>query len=399
MSNVNPINLKSGQNLLIKGYNQRKLRHALFLDRYLKLIFPTRHPQSIPSSFQNILVVQSHLIGDLVMATPLLKALKKGYPGAKITLLANKFADEVLKGAWFVDEIVTVNFPWSTYNYSWRNMKEFMRAIIQLRHKKIDLAIDAQIDIRNIILMLLIGAGRRLGYALTGGGALLTDKPEFPAGISNLLEARLSLLQYLGIECDDRTTSLPLGQGSLSYVDRFLREKGIFHKKLIGIHPGASKREKLWPSKNFADVIRYLKGKGFQPVLIEGPNDNKILLEIQQQMDQAILTFKGNLQSVLAFVSRCRLLICLDSAMIHFAGAVGTPALALYGPKWPSLTSPFASNIEILWNEALDCRPCEYGKCKHKTNICMQSIVPEEAIDKINKLLQIKPDEDAISKV
>ncbi len=377
------------KNSILQGYNKRKLKIGFLLDRFLKLIFPSKPERPIPPKFNNILVIQSHLIGDLIMATPLLNALRKSYPNAKIILLANKFADDLIKGATFVDEIITMNFLWSTYDYSFKNIKDFIKKILQLRKRKIEIAIDAQIDIRNAMLMFLIGAKRRLGYALTGGSSFLTDNPEFPKDISNLLEARLSVLRCLGIECEDKNTFLPLNQDCLNFVDTFLLKKNIDRDKLIGIHPGASKKEKLWSAKKFADIIQYLQLKGFHIVLIMGPHDDEIIKEIQQEVGKALLIFKSSLSYVVAFISRCKLLICLDSASVHIASAVGTHSIALYGPMMPWLSKPFTSGIDIIWNEMLDCRPCEWGKCKYQTNICMESINPEQVIEMLKKKLSI----------
>ncbi len=377
------------RNLILLGYNQRKLKWARTLDKFLKLLLPPPKPvQPIPSLFNSILVIQSHLIGDLIMTIPLLKALKKNYPTAKIILLANPFAYDLFKEVSFVDEIVIVKFPWATYDYSLSNLWNLFKTIIFLRKRKIDLAIDAKIDMRNALLMFLIGAKRRLGYAITGGSSFLTDVPEFPENILNLLEARLSILNYLGIECTDKSTILPVNENSLITVENFIKENNIDQKKLIGIHPGASKKEKLWPAKNYGKVIKYLIDKEMAVVLIEGPNDKQIIKEIQKQLITPVPTFRGSLQEVLGFISRCRLLICLDSAAIHLGSAVGTSILAIYGPKWPELTKPLVENVRILWNETLECRPCEYGKCKFKTNICMESITPEQVIYVINELIE-----------
>lgn len=378
---------KLDSSLIMKGYNQRKLKKALLLDKLLKLIIHPKPSQALPSSFSNILVIQSHLIGDLIMAIPLLKALKKWYPNAKIILLAGEFSKELMEELPFIDEIVTMKFPWSTYDYSLKNIGRIFKVLMKLRERKIDLAIDAQIDMRNAFLMFLIGAKRRLGYSITGGSSFLTDIPEFPKYISNLMEARLSILSYLNIDYNEKSTSLPLNQEALVRAQNFLNTYHINDKKLIAIHPGASKKEKLWPAISYVKVIQYLLDIEMHPVLIEGPNDRNIIRQIQNNIGISLTCFKGNLKEVAAFISRCRLLLCLDSAAIHLASAVKTPVVAIYGPQFPWLTKPHGPNIEILWNENLDCRPCEYGKCKYKTNICMESITPDQVIEKIDRLL------------
>lgn len=374
---------------IIKGYNQRKLKNALLLDKVLNWLIPQKNYGPVPSDFQKILVIQSHLVGDIIMAIPLLRALRKRYPRAELILVANEFARDILADSELVDELVTVRFPWSTYDYSLKNLYEFWRKIIKLKSRRIDLAIDAQIDVRNAFAMFMTGAKRRLGYAITGGKRFLTDVPHCPADVNNLLEARLSLLNYLGIDCSDKSTSLPIQSAHIIHAESFLKLHNISKAQLICIHPGASRHEKLWPALNYAEVIDYLYGTGYMPVLFEGPMDGAIVETIQKTVGHEVPCFKGTITQVMAFVSLAKLLICLDSSAVHFASAVGAPALAIYGPQSPALTRPFASNIQVLWNDALDCRPCEYGACQQGINKCMTSISARSVIQHISSMLKI----------
>jgi len=321
------------------------------------------------------------------MATPVLKALKKAYPGAKIFFLVNEFGQDLVGGLPYVDRIVSIKFPWSTYDYSLKNLLLVLESIKELRKERFDLAIDAQIDMRNAFLMYLIGAERRLSYDITGGKIFLTDVPSFPENVVNLLEARLSLLNCLGIDTNDKTTELPISQESMEWVNSYLERSQLNKEKIVGIHPGASKKEKLWQPEKFAKVIEYLTFKDYQPVVIEGPNDAEIVSSIIGMSSVTVPIVKTSLKNVVAFISCCRLIICCDSAAIHIAGAVGTPVVALYGPKWPELTKPFNDNIEVLWADDFDCRPCEYGRCKHIGYSCMDAIAVGEVIAKVNKML------------
>jgi heptosyltransferase II len=378
---------KEGGKGIINGYNQRKLKKALLLDKILKWLIPQRNYGPIPSEFKKILVIQSHLVGDIIMAIPLLRALRFRYPKAELILVANEFAQDIFSGTGIVDEIVTVKFPWSTYDYGLKNIYDYWQKIRMLRGRGIDLAIDAQIDVRNAFTMFMIGVKRRLGYVLTGGGRFLTDAPPYPANVSNLLEARLSLLNYLGIDCNDKSTLLPIQPSNVKFAESFLKINNLSKDNFVCIHPGASKQEKLWPALNFAEVINYLYGNGYYPVIIEGPMDGDIVNALQKAVVATIPCFKGTIAQVMALISLARLLVCLDSSAIHFAGAAGTSALAIYGPQPPSLTKPFASNIKIIWNDSLDCRPCEYGVCKYGINKCMESIKPKQVMEEINKII------------
>lgn len=379
---------------LISGYNQRKLKYARLLDRVLCLLFPrfdakgNSQPVSNP---RKVLVVQSHLVGDLVMATPMLRAIRKAYPDSQISLLANEFAVDLLGTLPYVDEIITMKFPWSMYDHSSRNLINVLSVIRKLRKEKFDLAIDAQIDMRNALLMFLIGAKRRLGYDITGGGIFLTDIPKFPEDKYNLLDARLSILEYLGIDCSNKNTKLQITQEAKEWVESYLARNNLNRSKLVTIHPGTSVQEKFWQPQKFAKTINFLNSKGYQPLIIEGPKDQNIVDSIISRCDIIPPRVKTGLRNVAALISRCRLIICLDSAAIHLAGAVGTPAIAIYGPQPPELTRPFNNNVYVFWDESFNCRPCEYGHCKNIGHSCMDAIAAEFVIQKIDELLIRKP--------
>ncbi|MBI5892263.1 MAG: glycosyltransferase family 9 protein [Deltaproteobacteria bacterium] len=378
----------------LKAYNQRKLKVGFLIDRILRIFsFAAKKRSGCNENPKKILVVQSHLIGDLMMAIPMLKALKRKYPEASLYLLANDFAKEFLKDAWYVDKIYTAPFPWGIRQYSIINLWRLFSVIMRLRRARFDLAIDAQIDFRNAFLMFLIGAKRRLGYDIVGGRTFLTDIPDFPREIAHLLEGRLSVLQYLGIDITDKRYELPVNEEARRWVETFLHEKGIEGQNIVAIHPGASVPEKLWRSERFAAIIDYLYGKGFCPILVEGPGDNAAADEICSHCKNDIVRLKTSLLNVIAFFEICSLVICLDSAASHFASAVNTPAIVLYGPQLPQIAKPIDENIIAVWREDMDCRPCVYSdikQCKNGINECMDKIQADEVISKIDEFIQAK---------
>ncbi len=137
------------------AYNQKKLRLGFALDSFLNLFDWRNKNRSFNEVPATILVVQSHLIGDVMMAIPLLRALRKRYPHSKITFLANDFAKGLLQGCDFIDVVLTVPFPWGIRSYHVKNLWKLVGMILYLRRQKFDLAIDAQIDFRNIFFCFL----------------------------------------------------------------------------------------------------------------------------------------------------------------------------------------------------------------------------------------------------
>jgi len=382
----------NAQNIpFLKAYNQKKLRAGFLVDRILRVFCSGKNKScGYHETPKKILVVQTHLIGDVMMAIPMLKALKKKYPGAALHLLANDFACGLLDGAWYVDVIHTAPIPWGIRSYSIGNIWRLFFTIARLRKERFDLAIDAQIDFRNAFLLFLVGAKRRLGYDIVGGRTFLTDIPEFPGGIVHLLEGRLSVLQYLGIGTDDKKYELPVRQNARRWVEAFLLEKGIVGRDIVAVHPSASVPEKLWRSERFVAIIDYLYDKGLCPVLVEGPGDGVLVDEICFKGKNDVIRFKTNLSNATAFFAACSLVICLDSMAAHLAAAVGTPAIVLYGPQPPEIAKPFGKNVIAIWKGNMDCQPCVYNGCKQcrgGINECMDRIEVDDVISKIGEFV------------
>ncbi|QAT17030.1 hypothetical protein BU251_04410 [Candidatus Velamenicoccus archaeovorus] len=369
------------------AYNQKKLRWGFALDGFLNFFSRGHKNGSFDEIPAKILVVQSHLIGDVMMAIPLLRALRKRYPHSKITFLANDFAKELLRGCDFIDDILTASFPWGIRSYHIKNLWKLAGMVLYLRRQKFDLAIDAQIDFRNIFFLFLAGARRRLGYDIVGGRIFLTDIPEFPRDLIHLLEGRLSVLRYLGADIHDKSYRLSMDADAVKWLDAFWKNRGLAGREVVAIHPGASTKEKLWRPERFVRVIRMLQEGHYLPVLIEGPQDAPVVTEILDLLGGDILVLKNSLVQIMAFLSRCRLLVCLDSAASHLASAVGTPAVVLYGPQWPYLAKPFDDHIVAVWNEKVDCRPCVYKKCQKPGHECMDGISVQDVWSSIEQLM------------
>ncbi|MDD5019727.1 MAG: glycosyltransferase family 9 protein [Candidatus Omnitrophica bacterium] len=369
------------------AYNQDKLRRGFVLEKILNFFWHGPKNQAFAGDPAKILVIQSHLIGDVMMAIPFLRALRKRYPNAEITFLANDFARGLLEGCDFIDVMLTAPFPWGIRSYHVKNLWKLAGMVLYLRRQKFDLAIDAQIDFRNIFLMFLAGARRRLGYDIVGGRLFLTDIPEFPRDVVHLLEGRLSVLLYVGADIRDKSYRLTLTPDARQWLDAFWRENGLTGKEVVAIHPGASTKEKLWNPGCFVRVIRWLRERNYVPVLVAGPQDEAAAGNIQGLAGGDILVLKTSLARCMAFLSRSRLLVCLDSAASHLASAIGTPAVVLYGPQWPFLAKPFDDHIAAVWNEHVDCRPCVYTKCRKPGHDCMEGISVQDVCLAMERLL------------
>ncbi|MDP9200455.1 MAG: glycosyltransferase family 9 protein, partial [Gemmatimonadota bacterium] len=183
-------------------------RHALlkivdFLGR--AAMAPLRRaskPALTPQSIRRILVIEPWNIGDVVLATPFLRALRKRYPSAEISLLAKPHARDLLYGSGLVDEIIAYDLPWTAqknkYALAPSVMKEMRKLIHCLRERHFDVTLDSRMDIRANFLAAMTGAPHRVGYDIGGGGWLLTDVLPSDRDDSHKIDDWLALLALLG---------------------------------------------------------------------------------------------------------------------------------------------------------------------------------------------------------
>lgn len=346
----------------------------------------------LSNTIRKILFIEIWGIGDLVIASPALEAVKNQWPSVEITLLSKSYASDVFKYAKTVDQFVFYDFPWTRYKQKYRLLSwdwlGLMRLIKKLRREGFDLAIDARGDFRNNVLSFLIGAKRRLGYDWSGGGCFLTDVATFDYKNNHRIKAWLNLLKYLDIRVDDSIPFIPLAREEEEWAKNFLMDKKI-HKDnlLIGIHPAARIKTRCWPLDRFARVADYVRDKYKAKIIVFiDPDGYGKDIPIKGEFVFAQL----NLRQLVAVLRELDLFICNDGGAMHLAAAVHTPVVALFGPTESKWFGPTGEGHTILMKEDFSCRPC-FDYCHMKNPICLDEITTvyvQQVLDK--KLIDLK---------
>ncbi len=300
----------------------------------------------------NILVSELWQIGDVVLVTPFLRAVRECFPTARITLLGKPHADELLKGSGLVDDVIVLDVPWTRtsgkYNpgaYDWRL---FVDTIGLLRRRKFDLAFDARMDLRSNILLALSGARRRVGFAYGGGDWLLTDAVAVDPGMNHKADDWLSLLQAVG--CPRRSgvaCSLTLSAGESDAAREFIFARFGAGPPPIALHPGASHAGKRWPLENFAHLARGLSVDGHRLLALEDPSGYGHALS----GIAGVVSVRCSLREMMALISQCALLVCNDSGPMHVAAALGVPVVAMFERGEPRWFGPVGPAHTVLLGE------------------------------------------------
>lgn len=371
--------------------NRKKIAGIAVLDfasRLLKSMY--RPPLPRPGKPQSFLVVEPWGIGDVVLSTALLRALRANFPGATISLLAKSHAKALLEHSGLVDDVIAFDFPWTAFTgkLSPRKYvpKEFQRLIRQLRARDFDVSLDARRDIRSNVITYLGGARRRIGYDFGGGSHLLTDV--LPSGTQNEHKVAdwLALLGPLGVGRGDLPTpTLVLGEAERRGARRRLAILGFSTEQaLIGVHPGASHRVRHWGGERFAAVI---------DALVESQRVQVIVFEEEEGDSNDIVTrhpvprIRGDLRGLMSLVMECDLLLCSDSGPMHIAGALGVPVTALFGPQRREWYGPRGKLDRVVQVDGMACRPC-FDACIFATPRCMEGIAVGDVVRTVESQLK-----------
>ncbi|MEI6863487.1 MAG: glycosyltransferase family 9 protein, partial [Candidatus Omnitrophota bacterium] len=202
------------------------------------------------NNYKNILVVRLDRLGDVVLSTPVLKALRDAYPDSRITFMVRPYVKDIAHSNPSVNEVIIYDKA--------KGFSGNIEFINKLRSKKFDLAIVLHPTLRTNLIMFLAGIPKRLGFDRKRKmGILLTDRvpDKKHLGLKHEIDYTLSILKYIGVSAKDRKMHVPVSQDSQMRAREAFEKGGITENdSLVAINPGASCPSKRWPAKRFAEV-------------------------------------------------------------------------------------------------------------------------------------------------
>lgn len=331
-----------------------------------------------------ILIVRLSSLGDIVLVSPVTRALKKAYPKAGITMLVKKAYAPIARCMPGVDEVDVFDEDQGLRSLASR-----------VRHAEYDLMVDLHANIRSRLLAWSGRPGRviryrkrrpaRMGMVHFSGGTIKTR---------HTVDLYLQTLQALDISEADRSPDLIVSDEARQHVEEMLRRNGVQPTdQILAFAPGASHPTKQWPAASFALLAdRLIKSRGLPVLLIGGEQDRETAAAVVQSAALPVIDWTGRLDLSLlpAAVQRCRLLVSNDSGPMHVASAVRTPVIGLFGPTHPRLGfSPLGARDRAISLD-LPCSPCSlHGEkaCKFHTNECLQGLAVERVISEIDQAI------------
>jgi heptosyltransferase-2 len=338
-----------------KSPKKLRLVLAALLFRLLKTRKITANPFEVCGSHAKVLVIrQQNQMGDMLLATPCLRALRQSLPQGWITLLASHENEAVVRNNPYVDEVLVYD------KRAFRgNPFSFIRFLGSLRKRRFDISAvlsTVSFSVTSSLLCLVSRARYRFGYSGKSEGLGFVDRafhvtvPLVDKG-EHQTKVGLKLLEYFGVTTDDLSPIMVPSEEDKRFAEEFMLKSSLLPGSVaVGIHPGAGKIKNRWPASKFARVANELwKNRRAQIVVIGGPSDTEVLGATLRDLEFTPIVLTGeSIGRVGAVMKELSLFICNDTGVLHVAAAVGCPTLALFGPTDPLRWAPIADCVRTL---------------------------------------------------
>jgi heptosyltransferase-2 len=372
---------------------------------------------------RRILIVQLDHLGDSVLTSPLVARLQQAYPAAAIDVLASPSNHEVFEADPGISWVRIAQRTWFERQPGrWGLLREVWRLGRSLRGENYDLGIDVRGDVLTVLVLALGGIPRRVGWAMGGGGFLLTEVATWVRGRHEVL-SRLALLEPLGIPADlpprvevhvsdddrvavagwlaeawprrlarrleapvhagwsresiqRRAHALPQPSHLRSFDPEWLHAGRFGFPPLLAVHLGAGTAAKRWPKRHWRTLVLRFLEDGWRVIVVGGSEDppaSELLPHYDRLRDW---TGRLSVTQTSALLERADLFIGADSGPAHLAASAGTLSVVLFsGTNQPGQWRPWSRHSLIL-RHRVPCQPCHQKVCPLSDHPCMSGLDP-----------------------
>jgi heptosyltransferase-2 len=345
--------------------------------------------EACPCDRQNIkriLVRAVNWLGDAVLTTPAIDAIRASFPSARITLLATPLVAELFSPHDSVDEVMIYE-----KNGRHAGLMGRLRLAGELRARGFDLAILLQNALDAAVIARMAGIPLRIGYRTDGRGLLLSRGSPLTGESKRLhhVEYYLKMLSHFGIPSASKALSLTVTEEEEREAADILHRAGIEADDfLLGINPGATYGSaKRWYPERFAAVADELCNRwGGKAIITGGRGERDIAGEIAATAKSKCLDLAGgtSVRQLMALIKRCDFFITNDSGPMHIAAALNVPLVAVFGPTDHTTTSPYSDRAVVVRRD-VECAPCLLRECP-TDHRCMKGVTVEDVVAAASKL-------------
>lgn len=342
------------------------------------------------TSFNSILVINLMHVGDLLLVTPVLRTLRTNYPQAKVTLLADKKLEDLVKYNQNIDELITID------KKGYHNtLPHYLAFIKEIRQRKFDLVVNLHANERASAIAAFSGADRIIGYSSWGFGVFFDFVMKNRKKIKHQVHSHFDVLKEgIGISrIDDRGIEMWLDDEAEQAADKLWQTQFPDPSiRVIGLNIGASWPTKRWPKEYFSELADRLIDEGYGIAYFGGTMDLTLveqtvsLMKHKDHRNVAVFTGKLTLLELAAMLKKCTAFVTNDSGPMHVAVAMNVPLVSMFGASPVIGFSPY-NETSVVLKSPVDCHPCYSHECNIGLK-CMREIPVDLVLEKTVELVK-----------
>jgi heptosyltransferase II len=338
---------------------------------------------------KKILIVRLDRIGDVLLSTPVIKAVRDAYPESHIAFMVRPYARDIVEGNPYLNEVIIYDKAGKE-----KGLIGNLRFIFGLRKRNFDLVLILHPTARTHLVTFLARIPERVGYDRKWGILLTKRIPHTKhLGLRHEIDYTLDVLRYIGVRAQEKKLLVPIRPESEE------RARGIFSRYgvkdsdiVITVNPSASCVSKRWSAERFAKVCDALaKDRGARVIIISGAKDKSFGDRVAGSMTERNINLSGqtSVSDVASILKRSRLFISNDSGPVHIACAVETPVIAIFGRNdrglSPERWGPTGGRDTVLHKD-VGCDTCLAHNCD-KGFKCLMAVSVDDVLNAAHKIL------------
>jgi len=341
--------------------------------------------------FHGILLIRFRLMGDVLLMTPVARALRARFPKARIALLTDEPYDQMVRGHPALDEIIAFKRASDRELSAWGRLLRYSRLISEIRNRRFDLVLNLHPHgERAGLVTWLSGARTRVGYDRPGSQTFWYNvKAPYDTESRYRVEHLMDALRAIGVDAPAELPSVSLTPEDQAFAERLLAGG---KRPVVVIHPGRPDTRRAWMTDRYARVADTLVERHGARVMFSGVKQEEERVEaIRRGMREPSESLVGvNVKQLAAVMSRADLYIGMDSSPLHLASAVGLPTVSLFSYYSPRAWKPIGEK-HIAIRRQLPEHPCNAPACCQPGDApCMKNISVDEVLAAAAQLLPSK---------
>lgn len=321
-----------------------------------------------------VLLVRFSSIGDILLTTPLIRALARRHPDAKLVYVTKRAMAPLVTEHPSVAEVVSLEPDESV-----RHLAQRLRALVPTH------GLDLHASLRSVALRLLVHCSWS-GFAKHkfARSVLISTKVDLYGPPMPVAERYFEAARSLDVRPDGQPPQFFLSAGARDRVDRWLVEKGLANASVAALAPGAAHATKRWPIAHWIALAQRLRAAGYAVVAVGGPDDRGLAQQVAPDSPAG----EFSLQETGALLARARVVVSGDTGVMHMATGVGTPVVALFGPTVEQFGFFPYRAPSIVMQRDLTCRPCSSSgtpECPLGHHRCLADLPAADVADAVER--------------